>query len=193
VQRSITRVALSLRADALNQLLVAVFPCLVVELGAEVLWQKFQQFLAEEVVVIGLDIPRLVLCVEVSQLSEEGRLIVQQTNGHVETTKNSFSVGLELGRIDVFTVDAGEHSASLWVVVEQFGEQLDAELYAMMSSAESLVPLVLQFELLQHITVVGGRVDDTQRQNDGQYQLHDVTFTSGRSCRNGSGLGFSQR
>jgi hypothetical protein len=56
-------------------------------------------------------------------------------------------------------------------------EDLDSELDTVVTVAERLTPLVLHLEALQKITAISGRVGHTHRQNDGQYQLHDVTLT----------------
>jgi hypothetical protein len=61
----------------------------------------------------------LVLLLQVSNLSAQSLPVIKKTNGHIKTAKNSVSVSLELSRVDVGTVDTGEESASLRVVVEQ--------------------------------------------------------------------------
>jgi len=172
-----------LGTDGADQLVVASLPRSIVEFRAEIFGKEIQQFLAEVGEVLRLETTWLVLFVEVSQLSFDGFWVIEKADGHRQTSKNTFSVGLELRRVNVVAMNTFEDGTCFGVIVEQLVEQFDTELDSVVTRAERLLPLMLNLEALQSIAVSSGCVRNAHGQNNSKYQLHDVSFTSGRSCR----------
>jgi hypothetical protein len=60
-----------------------------------------------------------VLIFEVSKLSSQRGLVIQQTDGHVKTLEYTLGMSLELWQKDVVAIDALEQSTGFRMVMEQ--------------------------------------------------------------------------
>jgi hypothetical protein len=79
--------------------------------------------------VLSTDLPLLVLVLKVVELSSQSFLIIQKTNGHVQTSQDAFSVSFELRRVDIGSVDAGEQATSIRVILEETLTQREGKLF----------------------------------------------------------------
>lgn len=155
-----------LAADAFSNDLVATGPCVPVKAMVQMSWDDLQKDISQLSKVFGINSPLLVLAVQVSKMSSESWLILQQRNQVVKTTQDTGHVSLELRGVNVLTVNTLEKAASITVDPEQFVEHLLTELHPLPGGSVDLCPLGLHLQPVHHSAVCCRHSSQTEQYKD---------------------------